>query len=275
MERARNIMKKCPIPDVGSIWSKPMTKIRRNASKVVFTVAKPINSSGQESPNSLADVGFRTPNKFLKAPNGCVSTLYQRERLYEVKFPWSYVKIELSKNQFVDEINRYGGYSAHAHYTGAVKHQGPFTDFILEEKDAWASPDIPVMQIALPFMLLTDDPEVWVDVVPSDRNPNYKLPIATVGGFMPIYGWTRGLSWAFEWIDPNVNEITLNHDLTMFNLLFSKPVKLEYQEWNEDFQRQWNQIANVSKNRRATNELYPTAIERRPKKVIKNKWFGK
>ena len=88
-------MKKCPIPDVGKIWSKPMKEIRKSAPKVVFTVAKPINAQGQESPNSLADVGFRTPSKFLKAPNGCVSTLYLRERLYEVKFPWSYVKIEL------------------------------------------------------------------------------------------------------------------------------------------------------------------------------------
>ncbi len=49
----------------------------------------------------------------------------------------------------------------------------------------------------------------------------------------------------------------------------------EYQEWNEDFQKQWRQIANVSKNRRETNQLYPTAIERRPKKVLRNKWFSK
>lgn len=274
MERARNNMKKCPIPDVGNIWSQPLKTIRRNAPKVVFTVAKPLNGE-QGSENSLADVGFRTPNKFLKAPNGCVSTLYQRERLYEVKFPWSNVKIELKKNNFTDEINRYGGYQAHAHYTGAVKHQGPFTDFILEEKDAWASPDVPVMQIALPFMLFTDDPEVWVDVVPSDRNVSRALPIATVGGFMPIYGWSRGLSWAIEWVDTSVEELYLSHDMTMFNLLFSKPVKLEYQEWNEDFKKQWKQISNVSKNRRETNQLYPTALERRPKKILRNKWFTK
>ena len=33
MERARNIMKKCPIPDVGKIWSKPMKEIRKSADE--------------------------------------------------------------------------------------------------------------------------------------------------------------------------------------------------------------------------------------------------
>jgi hypothetical protein len=275
MERRGYIMK-CPMPNQSKIWSQPLNLTRRTAPTVGFTVPKQLNPQGQESENSLPDVGFRTPSKFLKAPNGCVSTLYMRERLYEVKFPWSNVQIHLEKNQFADQVDRYGGMSARAHYGGAVKHYGPFTDFILEEKDAWASPDIPVCQIALPFILFTDDPEVWVDVVPSDRNPKYNLPIATVGGFMPIHAWTRGLSWAFEWLDTSVSRIDLSHDYTMFNLLFSKPVKLEYVEWTEDMSKQWHQIVNVSKNRRETNQLYPTALERRQKRLLpRKKWFGK
>jgi hypothetical protein len=107
MERRGYIMK-CPMPNQSKIWSQPLNFTRRTAPTVGFTVPKRLNPQGQESDNTLPDVGFRTPSKFLKAPNGCVSTLYMRERLYEVKFPWSNVQIHLEKNQFADQVDRYG-----------------------------------------------------------------------------------------------------------------------------------------------------------------------
>ena len=42
------------------------------------------------------------------------------------------------------------------------------------------------MQISMPVMLFTDDEEVWMDVIPSDRNAGQNLPISTIPGFMPI-----------------------------------------------------------------------------------------
>ena len=66
-------------------------------------------------------------------------------------------------------------------------------------------------------------------------------------------------------------ELNLNHDTVMFNLLFSKPVKIEYVEWNETFSKAWNQISQSSVNRRDTNMLYPDALERRPKKLMPKK----
>ena len=36
MERRGNNMKKCPIPDVGKIWSQPLKTTRRTAPKVIF-----------------------------------------------------------------------------------------------------------------------------------------------------------------------------------------------------------------------------------------------
>jgi hypothetical protein len=93
---------------------------------------------------------------------------------------------------------------------------------------------------------------------------------------MPIYSWSRGLSWAFEWTDLNNLECNLNHDTVMFNLLFSKPVKIKYVEWNETFSKAWNQISQSSVNRRDTNMLYPDALDRRPKRLLpKESWFSK
>ena len=276
---------KCPVPKHGynlpkltDIWSKKMSTISKEMPTVAFTLPRPNQQWGQLENNEARvhpPINFKTPSKFVKAPNGCVSTQFMRNRMYEVYFPWSYVKIKLMKNRFVDEIDRFAGWTYSANYHGAVKHHGPFDDLIMEEKEAWGSPDKPVMQISLPIMLFSDDPEVWMDVIPSDRNTGQNLPVSTIPGFMPIYSWSRGLSWAFEWMDTSVTEFTLSEDTVMFNILFSKPVKIEYQDWNDTFHRHWNRIMQIGMARRNTNELYPEALLRRDKKILKSKWFSR
>jgi len=277
-------MSKCPVPkgfkvpQLTNIWSKKLSTIGKEMPEVAFTLPKPNLEWGlkeNEQTYNTPSINYKTPSKFVKAPNGCVSTQFMRNRMYEVYFPWSQVKIKLGRNQFADEIDRFAGYTMSANYFGVVKHHGPFTDIIMEEKEAWGSQDKPVLQIAMPIMLFTDDPEVWMDVIPSDRNSGKNLPISTIPGFMPIYGWSRGLSWAFEWTDLNQEECVLDEETVMFNLLFSKPVKIKYVEWNETFSKQWNQIVGSSVNRRNTNTLYPNALERRPKKVLPRKKIWK
>jgi len=268
---------KCPVPKnfrLTDIWSQPMKDNLRNAPRVAYTIPTRNLAWGQLENNessSLPPINYELPKKFVKAPNGCVSTQFMRSRLYEVNFPYSYVKIKLQKNKFADEVDRFGGYNVSANYYGNVKHHGPFTELIMEEKEGWARPGIPTMQISMPVMLFTDDPDVWMDVLPSDRNVGKNLPITTIPGFMPIHAWSRGLSWAFEWVDLEQEELLLNHDTVMFNLLFSKPVKLEYVPWNETFSKQWNLISQSSVNRRNTNELYTEALARRPKKIMPRK----
>lgn len=280
-------MNKCPvpkgfkIPQLTDIWSQKLNTIHKTMPRVAFTLPRPNLEWGQKENEEASSyhppINFRNPQKFIKAPNGCVSTQFMRNRMYECYFPFSQVKITLDRNKFSDENDRFNGWTYKANYFGVVKHHGPFTDAIMEEKEAWGTPGVPVMQIAMPIMLFTDDPEVWMDVIPSDRNTGKNLPISTIPGFMPIYGWSRGLSWAFEWTDLNNLECILDEDTVMYNLLFSKPVKIEYVEWNETFSKAWNQISQSSVNRRNTNMLYPDAVERRPKKLMpkKESWIKK
>ena len=54
----------------------------------------------------------------------------------------------------------------------------------------------------------------------------------------------------------------------MFNLLFSKPVKLEYVEWTEDMSKQWNQIVNVSKTEELQIRTLSYSIEREDKRKL-------
>ena len=88
-------------------------------------------------------------------------------------------------------------------FYGAVKHHGPFDDVIMEEKGSLGLIRTNLYcRYALPIMLFTDDPEVWMDVIPSDRNTGQNLPVSTIPG---LYAYTllgqEDLSWAFEWTD--------------------------------------------------------------------------
>ena len=75
-------MKKCPIPDVGKIWSKPMKEIRKSAPKVIFTVAKP----------SIQDLGGASPLGKHYAKNTGISVV-RNAREISFKTSRSYKKI--------------------------------------------------------------------------------------------------------------------------------------------------------------------------------------
>ena len=261
MEIKGNIMKKCPMPDINKLWSRPMSENRKNNPIVAFSIAPT---------DPAPDVMYEMPKRFVKAPNGCVSTQYLRNRMYEVKFPWSSVVFRMTQNNWAEPEDMYKGMDIKATFDGPIRHYEEFPNYIVEQYPAWVNTDKPVLQVSLPIMLFTDDPEVWVDVIPSDRTKQ-NLPITLIPGFMPIYGWSRGLSWAFEWTNTDVKEFKLNDNVIMFNLLFSKPVNLEYREWNDDFQNQWDKILNIGHYRNNTNTLYPEALMRRVKKLIPKK----
>jgi len=90
--------------------------IHKGMPEVAFTLPRPNQQWGQfresrpTTTYQTPPINFETPKKFIKAPNGCVSTQFMRNRMYEVNFPWSYVKVKLVRNQFSDEVDRFGGY---------------------------------------------------------------------------------------------------------------------------------------------------------------------
>ena len=72
---------KCPVPRHGyklpkltDIWSKKMSTISKEMPTVAFTLPRPNQQWGQLENNEARvhpPINFKTPNKFVKAPNGC------------------------------------------------------------------------------------------------------------------------------------------------------------------------------------------------------------
>ena len=65
----------------------------------------------------------------------------------------------------------------------------------------WRRPDVPTIQLALPYVFLADEPVYMSQVAPFMHFQKDPLPGTIFGGRFPIHVWPRPIMWAFEWHD--------------------------------------------------------------------------
>jgi len=71
---------------------------------------------------------------------------------------------------------------------------------IAAEKE-WRYPDVPTLQLQLPYVFIADEPVYLSQVSPFMHYAKTPLPGTIFGGRFPINVWPRPLMWAFEWHD--------------------------------------------------------------------------
>jgi len=65
----------------------------------------------------------------------------------------------------------------------------------------WRHPEVPTIQLALPYVFIADEPVYISQVAPFMHYQRDPLPGTIFGGRFPINVWPRPLMWAFEWHD--------------------------------------------------------------------------
>ena len=65
----------------------------------------------------------------------------------------------------------------------------------------WRRPEVPTIQLALPYVFLADEPVYMSQVAPFMHYQKEPLPGTIFGGRFPIHVWPRPIMWAFEWHD--------------------------------------------------------------------------
>ncbi len=71
----------------------------------------------------------------------------------------------------------------------------------IEPPERWRDPRRPVLQIKLPFFLVTDEP-CWVTQIPPFLDSAMRSwPGSMSAGRFPLHLWPRSLQWPFEWDD--------------------------------------------------------------------------
>ncbi len=73
----------------------------------------------------------------------------------------------------------------------------------LTSETEWRRPDVPTVQLSLPYVFISDEPVYLNQVAPFMHYIRDPLPGTIFGGRFPINVWPRPLMWAFEWHDPS------------------------------------------------------------------------
>ncbi len=66
----------------------------------------------------------------------------------------------------------------------------------------WRHPNVPTIQLALPYCFIADEPVYLSQLSPFMHYSKRPLPGTIFGGRFPINVWPRPLMWAFEWHEP-------------------------------------------------------------------------
>lgn len=147
----------------------------------------------------------------------------------------------------------------------------------LMEPNLWRHEAVPVIQIKIPYFFITDAPCYMTMLAPYMSRNIVDWPGLFIGGRLPICIWPRSLNWAFEWTNLN-NDLILKRGHDLCYLYFESDSlrtkasmhEIEYTKELEEYRRG---IASVPKFMSNTFSLFETAIERRPKQLMRKKRY--
>ena len=209
------------------------------------------------------------PPTNAKAVNLCPAIIDHESRLFEVPCPVD-LHLRLGKGDKGQPVlvNVPGAMSPVASKKlNAMVH--------LMSRDRWRDPKRPTVQIAAPWRFVADDP-VWMTQLPPFlyyRDP--PLPGVMIGGRFPIHDWPRSLMWAFDWYDTS-KDLILKRGEPWFYVRFEtqdpgRPVRVVEAEMTDELREFCQGLDGVTNYVNQSFQLFQTAHERRPAKLLKKK----
>lgn len=161
---------------------------------------------------------------------------------------------------------------------GPVRPAGLNTMFVVMPQHEWRHPARPVLQIATPYIFVSDDPVYINQFPPFLHHQRSPMPGLQLCGRFPIDVWPRQLMWAFEWHDIAADLILKRGD-PWFYVRFegtdpSARVRLFEAERTAELDDYLRQITDVSNYVNQTFSLFKTARKRRPRTLLVRKRKG-
>jgi hypothetical protein len=136
----------------------------------------------------------------------------------------------------------------------------------------WRHPQRPVVQIATPYLFVSDDPVYINQFPPFLHYGGAPRPGIQLCGRFPIDVWPRLLMWAMEWHDLS-KDLILKRGEPWFYVRFeggdpSAQVRLIEAEKTPELMSYIASISDVTNYVKGTFALMKTARERRPAKLL-------
>jgi hypothetical protein len=136
----------------------------------------------------------------------------------------------------------------------------------------WANPNRPVIQFLTPYVFLADEPCWLTQLPPFNHYRPDPWPGLFVGGRLPIDVWPRPLMWAFEWWE-TAKPLVLRRGEPWWYARFeaadpARPVRLVEATMTPELREYMQGLSGVTNYVNQTFQLFATARERRPTKLL-------
>jgi len=136
----------------------------------------------------------------------------------------------------------------------------------------WRYPDRPTIQVALPYLFVTDEPTYMSQVAAFMHYPKTPLPGTIFGGRFAIHNWPRPLMWAFEWHDTS-KDVILKRGDPWFYVTFEttpqeRPVSIFESELTPELQKYLDHISAAVNYVNQTFSLFKDAERVRPESLV-------
>lgn len=143
---------------------------------------------------------------------------------------------------------------------------------VMMPQNEWRHPQRPVIQMATPYLFVSDDPVYINQFPPFLHFGGAPRPGVQLCGRFPIDVWPRHIMWALEWHDLS-KDLILKRGEPWFYVRFeggdpSAQVRLFEAEKTEELTSYLDSITDVTNYVNRTFSLMKTARERRPAKLV-------
>lgn len=139
----------------------------------------------------------------------------------------------------------------------------------------WRHPNRPVLQLVTPFVFVSDDPVYVNQFPPFLHYSKHRLPGVQICGRFPIDVWPRVHMWALEWHDLNADLVLKRGEPLMYVRFETRDpstiVRLVEAERTPELESYIRQITDVTNYVNQSFQLFSTARERRPQKLLVEK----
>jgi hypothetical protein len=146
---------------------------------------------------------------------------------------------------------------------------------MLSPQNEWRHPNRPMLQLVTPFVFISDDPLYVNQFPPFLHYETQSRPGVMLCGRFPADIWPRVHMWAFEWYDLE-KDLILKRGEPLFYVRFeapdpASPIRLVEAERTPELETFMRSILDVTNFVNQSFQLFKTARERRPQKLLVEK----
>jgi len=207
---------------------------------------------------------FQAPEKINQNEVNCPAVATLNNRIFGIK-PLLSVDLEFGVQKNIkDELEPYIKYELdpNVYRDQPLLHEWINQIIIIDMHDSKAT-----IQFQSMYVYATDVKDLEIIQLPPHKN-NFENCYFINGAFN-ISKWTRALSGSYMQIDnTKPAKVKLNLNDYFYNIMFSKPIKLEEIKPNKNTLLYYSRISDIANTYNKIKKVIPRIVKHRPKKLL-------